>query len=62
MANKQTNKERSECCGQGCNNHENRMKQAEDETCSYVTRITIGVVVAIGGIFMLLNSFVFPNL
>ena len=66
MANKQTNKERSECCGQGCNNHENRIcssqERIDDDTCSYVTRITIGIVVAVGSIFLLLNSFVFPNL
>ena len=62
MANKQTNKERTECCGQGCNNHENRITQEEDEICSYVTRLTIGIVVAISGVFLLLNSYVFPNL
>ena len=61
MANKQTNKERTECCGQGCNNHKNRTTQ-EDETCSYVTRLTIGVVVVLGTVFLLLNSYVFPNL
>lgn len=71
MANKQTNKNKTtpvdpECCGQGCNNHENKgcgiTPVPVDKTCKLDNQIVFGVILIVGGLFLILNAFVFPNL
>lgn len=71
MALKETNKNKTkpvepECCGQGCNNHENKgcgiTPVPVDVTCKLDSQIVFGTILILGGVFLLLNAFVFPNL
>ena len=69
MALKETNKSRKteeECCGQGCNNHENKgcgiTHVPVDNTCKLDNQIVFGTILILGSVFLLLNVFVFPNL
>ena len=56
MANKQSNKQKTECCGQGCNNHEN-MNKPNNNTCGYGLQIVGGILlIGVAG-FILLNTF-----
>lgn len=70
MALKESNKNRPkpaefECCGQGCNNHENRKpkpKPVKDDTCGYITSLILGGMFIVGIVFIIFNTFVFPAL
>ena len=67
MANKQTNKQKPnpaefECCGQGCNNHENMKPVTVEKTSKLDSQIVFGVILIVGGVFLILNAFVFPLL
>ena len=67
MANKQSNKNKikpveQECCGQGCNNHENMKPVTVEKTSKLDSQIVFGVILIVGGLFLILNAFVFPLL
>lgn len=67
MANKQSNKNKikpveQECCGQGCNNHENMKSVTVEKTCKLDNQIVFGVILIVGGVFLILNAFVFSLL
>ena len=71
MALKETNKNKTTpaepvCCGQGCNNHENMKPGIKPVTVEVTNKldnqIVIGVALIVGGLFLILNAFVFPNL
>jgi len=55
-----------ECCGQGCNNHENRVRGITpvpvEKSCKLDNQIVVGFILIVGGVFLLLNAFVFPLL
>jgi|688.fasta_scaffold108455_4 hypothetical protein len=71
MALKETNKNKTKpaepvCCGQGCNNHENMKPGIKpvsvDKTCKLDNQIVFGFILIVGGVFLLLNAFIFPLL
>lgn len=55
-----------ECCGQGCNDHENKVcgitPVSVSKTCKLDNQIVVGTILILGGLFLILNAFVFPLL
>jgi len=55
-----------ECCGQGCNDHENRVRGITpvpvEKSCKLDNQIVVGFILIVSGVFLLLNAFVFPLL
>ena len=37
-------------------------RPVDDETCSYVTRLVFGPLLILGGILLIINNWVLPNL